>query len=166
MKHKVSNAKRIVNLLEKDVVKTLGMGLKANYPKITKKFEESWLKKQIKNYTKKKPNEFSLAITLDNKIIGSMGSGTIDYENNSTEIGYWIGKEYWGKGYGTKALNLFIKELNKKHKLKRIVARSATFNPGSYKILEKCGFKLEGTQKKVIKGKTKYHDLFVYSKIQ
>ncbi len=165
-KFKMSDAEIMVKLLTKNVIKTLGIGLKSNPPKITKKFEQDWIKKEISNYILKEPKTLSFAIILNDKLIGIVNSGITDYENDATEIGFWIGEKYWGKGIMTNALKLFIKELNKKHRLKRIVARVVISNSASCKILKKCGFKLEGTQRKIIKGKNKYHDLYVYSKIQ
>ena len=54
-----------------------------------------------------------------------------------TEVTYWIGKEYWGKGVATSALQLFLKE----YKERPLYARAAKDNIGSIKVLEKCEFK-------------------------
>jgi RimJ/RimL family protein N-acetyltransferase len=67
-----------------------------------------------------------------------------DVYEHSAEIGYWVGEPYWGKGIGTKAVNLLtnygFRELN----LKRIFARVYEFNKSSLKIMENCGYSLEG----------------------
>ena len=116
-KFSIKDIDRIMELFpDKKVTNGIGITLSEKPPKITRKFEETWLKKTISNYGKKKPKEYNLAITFDNILIGSMGMNKIDYENKNIEIGYWIGKNYWGKGFATKALKQFLDFINKKHK--------------------------------------------------
>jgi RimJ/RimL family protein N-acetyltransferase len=55
------------------------------------------------------------------------------------EVGYWLGREYWGKGIATKALSLFL-NLEKRRPLYAGVVRH---NAGSLRVLEKCGFVAE-----------------------
>jgi RimJ/RimL family protein N-acetyltransferase len=52
------------------------------------------------------------------------------------EVGYWVGREYWGKGIATKALKKFL-EYEKRRPLYGYVA---IHNKGSRRVLEKCGF--------------------------
>lgn len=56
------------------------------------------------------------------------------------EIGYWIGKEFWGLGIATCALNDFL-NLVKTRPLYGFVAKH---NIASRRVLEKCGFQLIG----------------------
>ena len=51
-------------------------------------------------------------------------------------VGYWIGREFWGKGLATKALAEALAE----EKTRPIHAYVATSNLGSVRVLEKCGF--------------------------
>lgn len=59
------------------------------------------------------------------------------------EVTYWIGKEYWGRGIATVALKQFLAE----QKQRPIVARAAQDNIGSIRVLEKCGFKISGSDR-------------------
>jgi RimJ/RimL family protein N-acetyltransferase len=54
------------------------------------------------------------------------------------EVGYWIGREYWGKGIATQALTEFLGCVNTRP-LYGVVAKH---NIGSRRVLEKCGFTL------------------------
>ena len=52
------------------------------------------------------------------------------------DVGYWIGREHWGKGVATAALSAFLDELD----TRPLHAHVATHNIGSIRVLEKCGF--------------------------
>ena len=56
------------------------------------------------------------------------------------EVGYWLGKEFWGKGIATKALAEFLKIIE----TRPLYAHVAKHNIGSRRILEKCGFTVIG----------------------
>ena len=58
------------------------------------------------------------------------------------EVGYWIAREHWGRGVATAALREFL-ELETRRPL---IAGVAVHNPGSRRVLEKCGFTLTETQ--------------------
>jgi|SRR5919108_663237 RimJ/RimL family protein N-acetyltransferase len=59
------------------------------------------------------------------------------------EVGYWLGKEYWGKGIATQALREFIKLIE----TRPLYAHVAKHNIGSRRVLEKCGFTISGEDK-------------------
>ena len=56
------------------------------------------------------------------------------------DVTYWIGREHWGAGLATQALQLFLGE----DSTRPIHARVATDNAGSIRVLEKCGFRMTG----------------------
>ncbi len=161
-KFKMSDLNGIMNLfVDKKVIRGIGLDIKPE--KITKKFERTWLEKTIKEHKKKKPKSYNLAILLNKKHIGNIGSHKIDYKDRNIEIGYWIGSDYWNNGYTTKALKLFLKEIRKKFNPIRIVAYHFVENPASGRVMEKCGFKYEGTRKKVHKKGNKFIDDKMYA---
>lgn len=163
-KFKLSDLETLYNLFaNNNVLKNLLIPFKAK--EITLKIEKDWLKKVEKEYKRKEPKKYNLAITINNKLIGSIGTNHIDYDNDNAEIGYWIGEEFWGKGYGTEVIKEFCKELKNKFKLKRIDAYPFTYNKASARVLEKAGFKKEGIKRKAYKKKSKYIDTWMYSKI-
>lgn len=61
----------------------------------------------------------------------------------NTEVTYWIGKEYWGKGIVTDALKQFLAILDERP----LYARAAKDNLASIRVLEKCGFVLIAVEK-------------------
>lgn len=100
----------------------------------------------------------NLAITEDEKAIGGIGI-TIgnDIYSKSAEIGYWLGEEFWGKGIMTKAIKDMIDIAYSRYGINRIYAVVFLHNVASCRVLEKCGFIFEGTQKKSI-----YKDGYLY----
>jgi RimJ/RimL family protein N-acetyltransferase len=67
-------------------------------------------------------------------------------QSGEREVGYWIGKEYWGKGIATKALAAFLEHV----KTRPLYAHVAKHNIGSRGVLEKCGFVRVGAVSRLI----------------
>lgn len=55
---------------------------------------------------KKKSCVFGIALKNESKIIGVIGLSKINYKDSNAEIGYWLGKKYWGEGIMTEAAKL------------------------------------------------------------
>jgi RimJ/RimL family protein N-acetyltransferase len=72
-------------------------------------------------------------ILFDGHVAGNIVSFL---QSGEREVGYWIGKEYWGKGVATKALETFLEQ----DKTRPLYAHVAKHNIGSRRVLEKCGF--------------------------
>ena len=51
-------------------------------------------------------------------------------------VGFWIGREHWGKGIATGALSAFLGHV----KARPLFAHVAKHNVASKRVLEKCGF--------------------------
>ncbi|MDP1392850.1 GNAT family N-acetyltransferase [Lysinibacillus capsici] len=83
---------------------------------------------------------FSIFEKASNHIIGSCGFNMLDYDNALTEIGYDLGKEYWGKGYATEAITALIDYAFKHLKMETIVAEVDAANINSIKVLKKLNF--------------------------
>jgi RimJ/RimL family protein N-acetyltransferase len=80
-------------------------------------------------------------IIFNKQVAGSVSSYE---EEGKPEVTYWLGREYWGMGIATWALQ----ELLASHSQKRpMYARVAKDNMASRRVLEKCGFKIIGEDK-------------------
>lgn len=53
------------------------------------------------------------------------------------EVTYWLAKEHWGRGFATRALELFLREVT----VRPLHGRAAKGNAASDRVLEKCGFR-------------------------
>lgn len=78
-------------------------------------------------------------------LVGEIIAGSISkFEmEGRAEITYWIDKQFWGKGIGTKALTLFLNN----ETTRPIYGRVAFDNIGSQKVLTNCRFIKIGTDK-------------------
>jgi len=62
------------------------------------------------------------------------------------EIGYWLGVEHWGQGFGTEAARAVIDFFFAEHDHEQLYAGARVANPASRNILEKCGFQWSGVE--------------------
>ena len=76
-------------------------------------------------------------ILVDEQVAGNI----VSWEQfGEREVGYWIGRDYWGKGVATKALAAFLEQVT----ARPLYAHVAKHNVGSRRVLEKCGFTICG----------------------
>jgi [ribosomal protein S5]-alanine N-acetyltransferase len=95
--------------------------------------------------------------------------GGIDLNNikeHKAEIGYWLGKDYWGQGIMTEAVRLITTYGFEKLGLRRIYAHVFVFNKASMTVLKKAGFKYEGKLRKHAKKGDKFLDSFLFAKVK
>jgi RimJ/RimL family protein N-acetyltransferase len=113
------------------------------FPSTYEETEEFFLNK----YTKNKESRYGFAIaTKDtNEYIGWCGYLNLNRMNNVAEIGIAIGnKSYWGKGYGTDALNILLRFLFNELNVRKISLDVHDFNERAINSYKKVGFKEEG----------------------
>ena len=81
-------------------------------------------------------------VTLQTIISDGSVAGNIVCWQQSDErlVGYWLGREYWGKGVASAALSLFLAHVT----IRPLVARVAKHNIASVRVLQKCGFTISG----------------------
>lgn len=80
------------------------------------------------------------------------------------ELGYRIGKEFQGKGYATKTVNLIVEEALTQLAIKEVHAGTAKNNIGSRKVLENNGFILIGEEKDALMINGTWMDGLLYLK--
>jgi ribosomal-protein-alanine N-acetyltransferase len=79
-------------------------------------------------------SEFHLGIqTMEGNFVGVVGI-QIDKNGKCTNFGYWLGEEFWGKGYATEAVNAALAFSFNKLKLYKVEAVAHSNNPASQKF--------------------------------
>lgn len=110
---------------------------------------------------------FAFAITVNGKVIGSIGSfrqGNI--HRQTAELGYYIAEEYWGKGIMTEAVKQLCDYVFSNTDIIRIYAEPFAYNIGSCRVLEKAGFQYEGTLRSNALKNGNVFDMKMYSKLK
>ena len=74
-------------------------------------------------------------IVVDGQVAGNLGCFEQDGEQ---QVGYWLGREYWGQGIATEALSQFLAHV----KIRPLYAHVVQHNIASRRVLEKCGFRV------------------------
>ncbi len=81
------------------------------------------------------PSGVVRTVELDGQVAGNV----LAFEHDGRrEVGYWIGRTFWGKGVATRALSAFLHEVRDRP----IYAGVAEHNRASIRVLEKCGFEV------------------------
>jgi RimJ/RimL family protein N-acetyltransferase len=81
---------------------------------------------------------FAQGIIADDVLVGSVLLWSMNAASAHPDwfLGYWLGREFWGKGIASQAVSIFVKS----HSKRPIIAEVASENKGSIRILEKLGF--------------------------
>jgi RimJ/RimL family protein N-acetyltransferase len=91
--------------------------------------------------------EAAFLITLrDETVIGACGLmlQELKVQEQTPELGYWLGVPHWGKGYATEALHAVIDYAFTDLGYEALQAGARVTNPASRRVLEKCGFQWTG----------------------
>lgn len=104
-------------------------------------------------------NELALNIFLDNQLIGGVGLHL--HNDNYYELGYWLGKDYWGKGYATESSKKLLEYALEKLNSPKIKSGYFVDNLSSGNVLKKLGFKEVGIEKRYSDSNKKEMDLML-----
>jgi ribosomal-protein-alanine N-acetyltransferase len=127
---------------------------------------KEWLEDYKKQFKEFKRMVWVIEDIKTKKFIGEITFFDIQLTNDKGEIGYFLNRNYWGKGIMTSLLCYVSKYLFNELKIKRIQAAVMAGNLGSCKVLENNGFEKEGKLRKYKKCRGKYRDFILYSKIK
>ena len=107
------------------------------------------------------------AIEYEGNYVGDIGLNlNEDVERLSAEIGYWLGEPHWGKGIASNALELATQYGFGQLGLIRIYAMVFENNHASMRVLEKCGYQLEGIMRKGAIKNGQIIDKHLYARIR
>ncbi|MCQ0024663.1 GNAT family N-acetyltransferase [Streptomyces somaliensis DSM 40738] len=85
------------------------------------------------------PTVLAQAVTVDGELVGNVVAWW--GEGRRRFVGYWLGRRYWGRGIGTRALALFLE----RERTRPLYADPFIGNTGSVRLLEEHGFRRTGT---------------------
>lgn len=114
------------------------------------------------------PDFYQWAIVLKDldQPIGSVSVVNQDPRVDLAEIGYCIGKHWWGRGIMPEAVNAVIKYLFREVGMQRLEVGHDPENPASGAVIRKCGFTYEGTLRRRIRSNRGITDVAWYSMLK
>lgn len=122
-----------------------------------------YIKDSKKNISEKKSYILGIYEKNTNEFVGTIGFFDLDNENKNGEIGFWVAKIYWNKGYMTEAIKIMTNYIFKELKYHRIFAHFHELNKAVSRIMGKAGYEKEGELKEALKSKEgKYYNDIIY----
>ena len=135
----------------------------------TKEYQKTMLSYEFKAFTKSSLVRFFI-YSKDNseKIIGTVSFRNIVKSNyfSSCEIGYKISKAYWNQGIASEAIEKGLEIIFSELHMHRVEALVLPDNFASIAVLEKFGFKKEGTLRKKVLLQNSWKDHDIYSLLE
>ena len=104
---------------------------------------------------------FAAVLREGGTLVGSIALH-LNARDDNEEIGYWIGRPYWGQGYATEAAREVVRYGFEELRLHRVHANHLGSKPASGKVLQKVGMSREGTRPEHYKKWETYEDRVDY----
>jgi RimJ/RimL family protein N-acetyltransferase len=102
-------------------------------------------------------------LSEEDKVVGAIAISSIDRESSQAELGFWIGKDYRGKGYAKEAIKLAASLAFSKFLLNRIYVYVLVSNEVSIHLLGSLGFVKEGLLRENTQRDGKFYDTLIFS---
>ncbi|MGZ6441831.1 MAG: GNAT family N-acetyltransferase [Pseudobdellovibrionaceae bacterium] len=122
---------------------------------------ETWILNHAGQFTNGDGLTWAIENLASGKLVGCIGFGVNKFHKKS-EVGYWIGEEFWGNGYCTEALMAGINFCFKHFGLNKITSRHLSYNPASGKVMKKAGMSQEGYLKQEMFRNGQFADMVVF----
>lgn len=117
------------------------------------------------SYAEMLPDPF--AVTLkhdpDPRMVGAVGCYWGSQPNQMMELGYWLAEHLWGRGFAAEAAAAVVRFAFDRYPVRRMQARVIAGNVASERVLEKVGFRREGTLRSALFRRGKFEDLAMFA---
>ncbi|MFZ5828823.1 MAG: GNAT family N-acetyltransferase [Planctomycetota bacterium] len=122
---------------------------------------ERWLRSLPEQWERGEAATFAITFRKGGELLGAIGL-TVCKTHARAELGYWIGKPYWGQGYCTEAAAALVDFGFTHLTLNRVFAHHFVRNPASGRVLQKIGMRHEGCLKNHVLKWNVFEDIEVY----
>lgn len=100
------------------------------------------------------------------KPVGAVGVFWASQPNRAMELGYWLGEPFWGQGLTAEACRVVLDHAFATYAPVRIQARVIAGNDASGRVLEKLGFREEGTLRSALVRRGQVEDVRMFSRLK
>ena len=157
---KKSDAPALVALLhDEEVARTL-LG---NLERCTLKQEQGYIKAMREQFLKGQLVNWIVCDKTTGAPMGCIGLQPIDRTHNKAGVGFFLGREYWGRGYMTEAFTAVLDYAFGTLGLNRVSAGHFAGNEASGRVQQKCGLKHEGVYRQAFLKNGEYVDEVMYA---
>lgn len=123
---------------------------------------EAWIATHEKEFEEGKSAVFAITLKESGQLIGAIGL-SMQLHYKLAELGYWVGEDFWNRGYCTEAVKAVLDFAFNTLHLHKVTANHFAGNPASGRVMEKAGMHYEATLKSHILHWGKYKDLVCYA---
>lgn len=123
---------------------------------------ETWIAQQPGQLERGEAVTFAIVLRERAELIGAVGLSFAPAHARA-ELGYWIAREHWGKGYATEAARAVLAYAFSACGVNRVQARHFSRNPGSGRVLHKLGMKHEGRLRQYCRKGDAFEDIESYA---
>ena len=122
-----------------------------------------FMKYCVQSYAEPTCYQWGMELKDTHELIGSLSGVHIDENADSVELGWCIGRRFWGKGYTPEAARAVTAFLFDEVGVNRIAALHDVHNLKSGRVMQKIGMKYEGTLRQYSRNNQGIADCCVYS---
>jgi ribosomal-protein-alanine N-acetyltransferase len=123
----------------------------------------AWIGQQRREAVRGRATNFAIRLLSERRLIGSAGLRDIDPEHLQAELGFWIGRDWWGHGYAREAAAAVIRFGFDSLGLNRICAHHMARNPAAGRVLLASGMQREGLLRQRVRKWGVYEDVLLYA---
>ena len=124
---------------------------------------QEWITSHPREFSAGNAVHFAIECKEIQQLIGAIALRDIELEHLQGELGYWIGVEFWGRGYANEAAKTAIAYGFEGLHLHRIYAYHMARNPASGRILLKQGMRREGLLRDRVRKWGSFEDVCLYA---
>lgn len=122
---------------------------------------EAWIASHPDQLERRTAVTFAVTAGSAEELAGAVGL-ILDPDHDRAELGYWIGRAFWGRGYATEAARAVVAWGFGTLELHRIYATHFPRNPASGAVLRKIGMRPEGALREHVRKWGEFLDLELY----
>lgn len=119
---------------------------------------ESWIQSHPNQLERRESVTYAVTADVEGGVVGAVGL-ILEFEHERAELGYWIGRPFWGRGYATEAARAVVAWGFRALELHRIHASHFPRNPASGQVLRNLGMRHEGSLRQHVKKWDEFLDL-------
>jgi [ribosomal protein S5]-alanine N-acetyltransferase len=105
---------------------------------------EAWIGAQAASAALGEARVWAVTLLEGGTLVGAVGLH-FNREHGRAELGYWVGRAYWSKGICTEAVRAAVGWAFEAQGVRKVHAQHFGTNPASGRVLQKLGFRHEGT---------------------